>query len=330
LRLPFRWLRENQPGPNWQHQFGLFWPSYEDWFLREGEARRPALEVCRLRLEQYMPELVSTWESLSALAGGHTRVARMLGLYRPTPYLAGCSQAVWSRGEPLLIRNYDYHPSKFEGVFLHSSWSGTKTIAASDCLWGALDGINEHGLVVALSFGGRRVVGEGFGAPLLLRYALETCHTTAETVALLLRIPSHMAYNVSVLDASGAYAVVHLSPDRPAWVTGAPVATNHQAGVEWSAYGHRTLSAERENLLYERLHDSALDAESFIDSFMRPPLFATDYARSFGTLYTAVYAPQRRSVSYRWPGARVEQSIDDFREQELSVPLHAGTTPSSL
>jgi len=321
LRLTFRWLREDQPGPQWQSQFAAFWPSYEDWFLREGEARRPALEVCRLRLEQFMPELLGTWERLAELAGGGSRAARMLGLYRPTPYLAGCSQAVWSRGEPLLIRNYDYHPSKFEGIFLHSSWTGTRTIAASDCLWGALDGLNEHGLVVALSFGGRKVVGEGFGAPLILRYALETCHNAAEAVAVLLRIPSHMAYNVSVLDASGACAVVHLSPDRPAWVTESPVSTNHQAGVEWSAYGHRTLSAEREKLLYERLHDPSLDLESFTRGFLQPPLFANDYERSFGTLYTAVYAPQRRSVSYLWPGARVEQSIESFREQELSVPL---------
>ena len=289
--------------------------------MREGEARRPALEVCRLRLEQFMPELVDTWERLAELTGRHPRAARMLGLYRPTPYLAGCSQAVWSRGEPLLVRNYDYHPSKFEGIFLHSSWNGTRTLAASDCLWGALDGINEHGLALALSFGGRRVVGEGFGAPLLLRYALETCRSVADAIAALTRIPSHMAYNVSVLDATGAYAVVHLSPDRPAWVTQAPVATNHQAGLVWSAYGHRTLSTEREKLLYERLQDPALDADSFITSFLQPPLFADDYERSFGTLYTAIYAPQRRSVTYLWPGARVEQSLDDFREQELSVPL---------
>src|SRR6185436_2580738 len=96
---------------------------------------------------------------------------------RPTPYLTGCSQAVWTRrGEPpTLVRNYDYHPELCEGTLLLSAWHGTRVIAMSDCLWGVVDGINEHGLAVSLSFGGRQVVGDGFGIPLVLRYALEFC-----------------------------------------------------------------------------------------------------------------------------------------------------------
>lgn len=247
----------------------------------------------------------------------------MLGLWRPTPYLAGCSQAVWTRGEPLLIRNYDYHPGKFEGVFLHSAWNGTRTIAASDCLWGALDGMNEHGVAVALSFGGRRVVGEGFGAPLLLRHALETARDAAGAIAALCSAPTHMAYNVSVLDATGAHAVVQIAPDRAPLVLQKPVATNHQETGEWSAYAHRTLSVERERILYERLADPATDADALVGAFLAPPLFAADWDRSFGTLYTAVYAPRRGTVTWLWPGASITQGFDDFREQELSVPLPA-------
>jgi hypothetical protein len=48
-----------------------------------------------------MPELLPHWEHLVELSGGDEQVARMLSLYRPTPFLAGCSQAVWSRTRPM-------------------------------------------------------------------------------------------------------------------------------------------------------------------------------------------------------------------------------------
>jgi len=35
----------------------------------------------------------------------------------------------------------------------------------SDCLWGLLDGVNGDGLCASLTFGGRRIVGVGFGIP---------------------------------------------------------------------------------------------------------------------------------------------------------------------
>ena len=50
----------------------------------------------------------------------------------------------------------------------------------SDCLWGLLDGMNDAGLAVSLTFGGRPVLGDGFGIPLVMRYVLETCEDVAE------------------------------------------------------------------------------------------------------------------------------------------------------
>lgn len=321
MKMPFRWVREDQPDRHWRKHFTQTWPSYRGWFLREGDARRPRLEVCRLRLEQHMPELVEMWDRLVHLTGDDPTAARMLSLYRPTPYLAGCSQAVWVRGEPLLVRNYDYHPSTCEGLFLRSAWNGTRVLASSDCLWGALDGMNEHGLCVALAFGGRREVGDGFGIPLVLRYVLQTCRTCADAVAVLRRVPSHMAYNVTVLDEAGAYAVVHLSPDRKPVVSTAAVATNHQHGIEWSEYAQLTRSTERESALLSYLKNPKLSADAFTQLFLEAPLYATRYQHSFGTLYTAAYAPRRRKVVFLWPHSRVEQTFDQFQEQSLVVPL---------
>ena len=88
----------------------------------------------------------------------------------------------------MLVQNYDYYPGHCEGVILFSEWHGAKVIAQSDTLWGVLDGINEHGLAVSLAFGGRRVVGDGFGIRLVLRYVLEFRGTSNEAFMALSRI----------------------------------------------------------------------------------------------------------------------------------------------
>lgn len=313
-------MRETLPADQWQEVFERSWPAYRSWFRKEGADARPSLATCRERLRHHMPELIPVWEHLTGLAGDDEEVARMLSLHRPTPYLSGCSQGVWTRGDPLLVRNYDYHPAACEGVFLLSNWRGTRVIASSDCLWGALDGMNEHGLVVALSFGGSREVGDGFGIPLILRYVLELARSVADAMDVLRRLPSFMAYNVSLLDASGDYAVAALRPDREPEFDRRPVATNHQRKSDWSEYVTGTRSREREARLRSLLADPELDRAGFIDAFLEPPLHAREYTRGIGTLYTAVYDPRALTVECVWPRGRYRQSFDDFTEQQIVVP----------
>jgi predicted choloylglycine hydrolase len=322
LRLHFRWIDEAAPGERWARLFERTWPAYSEWFLSEGDAARPDLATSRRMLAAHMPELVPVFERLVELAGGSDQAARMLSLYRPTPYLAGCSQAVRESG-PMLVRNYDYHPGACEGSILRTAWTGTRVLAVSDSLWGVLDGMNEHGLVVALSFGGRRVVGDGFGIPLVLRYVLEVCRSIHEAAKVLTRIPSHMAYNVSLLDAQGEHRVVYMAPDRATIVVEDAVATNHQHRVEWADYDELTHSAERERYLKEHVSRADLSDEAFVSMFLRSPLYSTEWERAFGTLYTAVYRPRERTARFLWPHGRVDQSLDDFEETELVVPYEA-------
>jgi predicted choloylglycine hydrolase len=268
-----------------------------------------------------MPELVPVWERLRSLAGGGQDAARMLSLYRPTPYVSGCTQAVRIRPKPVLVRNYDYHPHACEATFVRTRWLGTDVLAASDCLWGVLDGVNEHGLAVALSFGGSREVGDGFGIPLILRYVLESCATVAEACATLGRVPSHMAYNVSLVDRKGAYRVAYLRPGARAEFVRQAVATNHQRRIEWPAYVAATRSEERKRYARTALR-AAADTRDLVARFLEPPLFATDYAGWHGTLYTAAYSPQERALEVHWPGASVRQFLDDFVEREFDVPYY--------
>jgi predicted choloylglycine hydrolase len=228
--------------------------------------------------------------------------------------LTGCSQAVWPGAIPVLVRNYDYSPQLFEGVILKTAWNGRQVIATSDCLWGVVDGINEDGLTISLTFGGRRIVGEGFGVPLLLRYILEFCTTTAEAEAVLKRVPTHMAYNVTVLDRSGAFLTAYIAPDRPAVIRPVPITTNHQQQIEWHQHAQATASLERERFLKFRLRESIATPDKLIQAFLRSPVYSTAYGRGFGTLYTAVYRPFDKEVDYLWPNGSWRQSFSAFEE----------------
>lgn len=318
--LTIQTIREDAPGPKWQRSFQRFWPSYQRWFLSEGHRNRPGYVTSRRKLREHMPELMPVYDRLVELAGGGDVAARFLSLYRPPPYLAGCSQAVWTSGTPQLVRNYDYSPDLFEGVVLRSNWL-RPVLATLDCTWGALDGVNDAGLVVALAFGGRKVTGDGFGIPLITRYVLETCTTTAEATATLERLPSHMTYSLTVLDASGDWATVYMAPDRSTEVTDSRVCTNHQREVEWPDYARTTSSVERHEHVSALLATTELPRH-FVRAFMQPPLHETQYHRGFGTLYTAAYVPESRRLTFHWPNHRtLTQSLDDFEEKRRAVDL---------
>ena len=174
MPFSFRSIEELELGAKWRAVFEERWPHYREWFLREGEAARPSYATSARMLRAHMPELMPAYDRVVELAGGSDLAARMLSLYKPPPYLAACSQGVWSRGEgPVLVRNYDYAPSRMEGVVWSTRMAERRVIGMSDCLWGLLDGMNDAGLAVSLTFGGRRVLGDGFGIPIVVRYLLE-------------------------------------------------------------------------------------------------------------------------------------------------------------
>jgi predicted choloylglycine hydrolase len=314
IQFTYRSLQEDLPGPTWAGVFAELWPHYRPWFLRHGEAARPSYADSARMLHAHMPELVPTWERLVELAGGGDLAARMLAMVNPPPYLSGCSQGVWRRaGGPLLVRNYDYAPARLEGIVWRTGWTGRRVMGTSDCLWGLLDGVNEDGLGVSLTFGGRSVLGDGFGVPLIVRYLLETCTTVAEARDVLARLPYHLAHTLTLADAGGDVLTAHLSPDRGVAFRPVPAATNHQDAVEWTEHAAVTGTLEREACILRLLDDRSTTAEAFVAAFLLPPLHSTTYSSGFGTLYTAAYDLAARRVEYRWPGSRWRLELDAFR-----------------
>ena len=82
-------------GRAWKENFQATWSDYRQWYLCEGESARPRYPACVKALETHMPELVPLFHRLEKWAGGSDLAARFLSLYKPPPYMAGCTQAVW-------------------------------------------------------------------------------------------------------------------------------------------------------------------------------------------------------------------------------------------
>lgn len=301
----FRVLRD---GPELDETFSRYWPAYQKWMAR---ARgRVSAKAARAKLQEHMPELVPVYESLLERFGDTADVARFLTLYNPPALVRGCTQAIWQgQGGPALVRNYDHAPHLADGLVLHASWGGVRTLCMTDCLWGALDGVNEHGLCVALAFGGRPTTGDGFASPLLVRYVLQTCASAGEAAEALSRLPCAMTYTFVCVDKGGEHATVYLSPDRPARIDHAVASANHQGKVEWPQYAQSCKTVERLAHARELLEAKGQTLEGLTRAFLRPPLYRTTYARGSGTLYTSVYTPTEGRLDLRWPNARLEQSI---------------------
>jgi predicted choloylglycine hydrolase len=327
--ITLRAVADDLPGQAWQQVFAATWPSYRAWYCRDGLATRPSLERCGQALQRHMPELVPIWHRLVELTGDDPVAARMLSLLDPPAYLTGCSQAAWRGPTPMLVRNYDYAPLLLEGVVAGTRWNGRRVVGMSDCLWGLLDGMNDSGLAVSLAFGGRRVIGSGFGIPLVVRYLLEVCGTVDEACTVLARLPVHMAYSLTLVDGGGEVATAYLGPDRPPRFERRPVATNHQQRVEWPEQAFATRSQEREAELLSLLAEPGLDEDGFVQGFLRPPLHSGSYSLGFGTLYTAVYRPAELTLEYRWPGSVWRHGLETFADgwQHVLLQEHAPAQP---
>jgi predicted choloylglycine hydrolase len=319
MEFAFRSLIEGRPGAVWQREFNALWPAYRRWFLRDGEGDRPTYLQSLQKLQQYMPEILPTYESMVELAGGGDHAARFLAQYCPPPLFRGCSQAVYIQDEPVLVRNYDYSPYVFDGLLMRSEFDQRAVIAMIDCMSGVLDGINEDGLAVSMSFGGREEFGDGFGITLLLRYLLEYAGNVKEAIELVKDIPIHGAYNVTLLDRNADFVTIAIAAGETSIVTPSAIATNHQRGSSWPRYEDKVKTAQRFEHLSNMVAQEQHSVEGFAQQFLQPPLFNTQFGRGFGTLYTAAYYPCRGECHILWPHNSWRFNFENFIETEYRI-----------
>ena len=294
--------------PGLAASFASAWPSYRAWFLAEGADARPSCAESRAALAWHLPELLPTYDALVAAVGAGDLEARFLSHWCPPPVATACSLATWTRDAHLLVRTYDYPPLLCDTTVLASSWTGTRVLAMSDCLWGAVDGVNAHGLAVAIAFGGRAVVGAGFGIGLVVRYLLEVARDVGAAVEILRRVPVSMSYNVALTDRWGRAAIVEVAPDLPAVVTGRCIAANRQshgtgpAVTEWPAHALLSGTVEREVALEAAMSDPAATAYDLVCAFLRAPVQRDPELTTWGTVWTSVYDCDAGTLDLVWPG----------------------------
>lgn len=321
LHLTFRSLAESAPGSVWREVFQRGWPGWRDWYLAHGGDGGAAIDRSLAAMRRYMPAMERVWSRLVEVAKVDGDAAHFLTFWSPPRYLVNCSQAVLNdTSGPILIRNYDLDPKLNERTLLRTRWLDRTVIGMTEGMAGLADGMNDAGLAVSLTFGGRVEVGQGFGIPLIVRYLLEVCSDVADAVEVLRHVPCHMSYNVTLLDRSANWATVMLAPDRPPFVTASRFATNHQIGIEWPKHGRDSRTLERSDRLDCVLKASGLTQPALEQAFLSPPLFATGYDHGFGTVYTAVYRPVAGAMSLIWrDGGRHDCSFGDFPIRRFHV-----------
>ena len=202
---------------------------------------------------------------------------------------------------PMLIRNYDYPPSLCDALALRTHWSGRTVLGMADCGWGLMDGMNGDGLAIAISFGGRRAVGHGFGIGLVVRYLLQVCTTTAEAVELLMRLPVQMSYNVAIIDVHGDHRIVGTRPDLAPVISDALSCANRQGATEWPEHAAYCTTEAREERLESLVTFPLIESDDLVSAFLKPPLYRSLVESTWGTVYTAAYAPLLGAMTLLWP-----------------------------
>ena len=324
MQLEFRSIEEaKKPGEKWLELFNTFWPGYKSWLTTNKFEEGVSLAASEAALVKYMPKMLPTYNRLCKLVGDDKLAHKFLTGFQPPAYVSGCAQAVTKKETIQLVRNYDYCPDLLEGAFMLTKWNKKKVMGTNDCLIGLVDGVNDDGLAVSLTFGGRKEVGLGFGISFILRYVLEFCKTVDQAVKCLTFIPSHQSYNVLVVDKTGKHKTVMVAPDRKPLVTDNAYSTNHQQKVEWEENAHFNKTIERSNFLKEALEYEGLTNEQLASIFLMSPMYNTQFTQSFGTLYTAVYQPELGVAKLLWKNQKMEQSFDAFKEERHLIYFQA-------
>ncbi len=152
-----------------------------------------------------------------------------------------------------------------------------------------------------------------------MRYASETCSNVSEVIKVFQKVPSHMSYNITVLDSTGRYVTLFVAPDRETEVLDYPIGTNHQGQVEWEDYAELTETRERLAYLETCLYNQSETKEELIRKFLAKPLYSQKFEKSFETFYTAIYNSSQKTAELHWPNKSICQTFDAFEESKTQI-----------
>ncbi|HEY0737752.1 MAG TPA: C45 family peptidase [Herpetosiphonaceae bacterium] len=186
------------------------WPWEEDYAFLQG---------CASIVGEIAPWL---WDELATFADGLDLRPEQGLFVRAGSLPHGCSAVAWRGydGRVLTGRTYDFYVrmrtrhllvTRPDQGFAHVGMNG-------GLAGGRYDGLNEHGLFVALHkvMADRpATVAPGVPYHLVLRLALQCCRTAEEAAELIMRVPHLASFNYTVADPSGALIALECYPGEP-------------------------------------------------------------------------------------------------------------------
>ncbi|MGD1840526.1 MAG: C45 family autoproteolytic acyltransferase/hydrolase [Thermonemataceae bacterium] len=169
-------------------------------------------------LKAFYPEVIEEIDGFAAgiQADGEKLAAFLLsiGLFEQT---GQCSVFAYKEKEQVFVgRNYDmlFAFKKFTESSLIVPDNRFAAITQSDVFIGRVDGINEKGLFMAMSFVNGKATQPGINFYFIIRKVLEDCATTQEAIDLLMPVEVSSASNFMIADRTGDLAVVESAPEK--------------------------------------------------------------------------------------------------------------------
>ena len=183
------------------------------------EENTPFLQACAAIVDAAAPWL---WQELGTFAE-QIGLPPERGLFvRAGSMPQGCSAVAWwsHDGRVLAGRTYDFYSrARTRHLLVTEPEDGYAHLGMNGGLAGGrYDGINEHGLFVALhKVMAERPERDAPGVPyhLLLRLALQSCRTAGEAADLLMHVPHLASFNYTLADPSGALIALECYPGKP-------------------------------------------------------------------------------------------------------------------
>lgn len=177
------------------------------------------LRACASLVADVAPWL---WTELATFADG-LDLAPEHGLFvRAGSLPHGCSAVAWRAydGRVLAGRTYDFYTkTRTRHLLITEPHDGYAHIGMNGGLVGGrYDGMNEHGLFVALhKVMTHRPATDVPGVPyhLLPRLVLQGCRTAEQAAELIMRLPHLASFNYTLADASGALIALECYPGMP-------------------------------------------------------------------------------------------------------------------
>lgn len=249
-------------------------------------------------LNKYAPGIISEIRGLAdALDLSFERAIQEFSGYFIEYERSGCSIMT---GTDFLVRNYDSHPSGYEGRLLvyQPDDGGYASIGPSMQITGRMDGINEKGFSMGYNFTNRIGSGDGFVCNMIGRILLETCATVEEGIELLESIPHRTSFSYVLFDRRGQSVVVEASP-RTVVVRPANMCTNHFELLSEENRYKSDESIERLNQIRNQWQIN-LPIETAYQTFNQrsSKIFSDRYDAWSGTLHTSLYQPKKLIALY--------------------------------